>query len=52
MKRRLLEELLEARADNLGSAIAALETFLDKSAHDSARHRAAALIQELRVKLN
>ena len=44
--------LLEARADNLRSAVAALGTFLEKSAHDAARHHAATLIQELRARLN
>ncbi len=44
--------LLEAQADNLGSAITALETFLDKSTHDAAKHHAAMLIQELHAKLN
>lgn len=44
--------LLEAQADNLRAAITALETFLDKSAHDGAKHHAATLIQELRAKLN
>ena len=44
--------LLEAQADNLGSAITALETFLDKSTHDAAKHHAATLIQELHAKLN
>ena len=44
--------LLEAQADNLRSAITALETFLDKSQHDAAKHHAATLIQKLRSKLN
>ena len=44
--------LLEAQADNLRAAITALETFLDKSTHNAAKHHAASLIQELHAKLN
>ncbi len=44
--------LLEARTDNLRSAVAALEAFLEKSTRDAVRHHAATLIQELRTRLN
>ena len=44
--------LLEAQSDNLLAAITALETFLDRSHQDAAKHQAATLIQELRTKLN
>ena len=44
--------LLEAQTDNLRAAITALETFLSKSAHNTARHHAATLIQGLHAKLN
>lgn len=44
--------LLEAHAGNLGAAIAALETFMELTGSDRHRHQTAALIQQLKNRLN
>ena len=41
-----------AKLGNLRAAIAALETFLERAAHDSTKHQAATLLQQLRARLN
>ena len=41
-----------AKLGNLRAAIAALETFLERSAQDGAKHQAATLLQQLRARLN
>lgn len=43
---------LDARRGRLGSAIEALETFMEKAAPGDARHEAATLLQRLRRSLN
>src|SRR5438105_2812360 len=44
--------LCHARLDNLGAAIAALETFIAGSPGDSHRHECAALLAQIRRRLN
>lgn len=44
--------LLEAHNGNLGAAIAALETFLELTGSERHRHQVAALIQQLKNRLN
>lgn len=44
--------MLHVRLDNLGAAIAALEQFMRREAGDAPRHHVAALVQDLRAKLN
>ena len=44
--------LLEAHAGNLGAAIAALEAFMTLSGSERHRHQVAALIQQLKNRLN
>ncbi len=44
--------LLEAHSNNLGAAIAALETFMELTDSDRHRHQTAALIQQLKNRLN
>lgn len=44
--------VLNARLDNFKAAVAALEEFLRRGAGDSERHKASALLQELRSRLN
>ncbi|HKO09307.1 MAG TPA: transglutaminase-like domain-containing protein [Alphaproteobacteria bacterium] len=41
-----------AKLGNLRAAIAALETFLERAAHDGTKHQAATLLQQLRARLN
>lgn len=44
--------MLHLRLDNLRAAIAALEQFMRREAGDAPRHHVAALVQDLRAKLN
>lgn len=44
--------LINARLDNLRAAVAALEEFLRRGSGDPERHKASALLQELRGRLN
>ena len=44
--------MLHVRLDNLRAAIAALEQFMQREAGDAPRHHVAALVQDLRAKLN
>lgn len=44
--------MLHVRLDNLRAAIAALEQFMQRAAGDAPRHHVAALVQDLRAKLN
>lgn len=44
--------LINARLDNLRAAVAALEEYLRRGGGDPERHRASALLQELRGRLN
>ncbi|HET8725996.1 MAG TPA: transglutaminase-like domain-containing protein [Alphaproteobacteria bacterium] len=44
--------LLHARLGNLGAAIRSLESFMSHSDDDRARHQAAALLQQLKARLN
>ncbi len=44
--------LMHAHVGNVGAAIDSLETFLERGSGDLERHRAAALLQELRMRLN
>lgn len=44
--------MLHLRLDNLRAAIAALEQFMQREAGDAPRHHVAALVQDLKAKLN
>ncbi len=44
--------MLHVRLDNLRAAIAALEQFMQREAGDAPRHHVAALVQDLKAKLN
>ena len=44
--------MLHIRLDNLRAAIAALEQFMQREAGDAPRHHVAALVQDLKTKLN